>query len=282
MNKKLKKILLIIVLCFCLIMPKVIADSDFSTDYGSSDSWESDYDSSWDYDYSGLSIPIPSFDITIIEQHPWIVTLFLFFWFLITFVVGYVLFNVTSKNTQKIKDLTQEEINEIDPTINKEKIIEELINIFKDIQIAWMNFDYATLCRLQTDEVYNNQVMKLELLKQENQKNIMEDITVSSSSIDNIELVDNKEIINLYLVVKMKDYIIDTNTNEIVKGNKRYIKNTYLITYERSIINKVCPNCGIELEDTNKNICEQCNSVLVKKYSKFILNKKVKISQINL
>lgn len=38
----------------------------------------------------------------------------------------------------------------------------------------------------------------------------MEDITISSSSIDNIELVDNKEIINLYLVVKMKDYIIDT------------------------------------------------------------------------
>ena len=43
---------------------------------------------------------------------------------------------------------------------------------YKDIQIAWMNFDYNTLRSKLTDELYNQYAMQLDTMKVKNEQNI--------------------------------------------------------------------------------------------------------------
>lgn len=58
-------------------------------------------------------------------------------------------------------------------TEENEKIAEEAYQIYYDIQMAWMDFDYDVLKTLVTDELFHMYKNQLETLKMKNQQNIM-------------------------------------------------------------------------------------------------------------
>lgn len=51
-------------------------------------------------------------------------------------------------------------------------------HIYRQLQVAWMNFDYDKIKELVSDEMYNMYVNQLETLKVKNQKNMMEEINM--------------------------------------------------------------------------------------------------------
>ena len=278
MKKKNIIILLAIITLISIPIAKLKADSGWDSGY---DSGWSDTGSSWSSDYdrgssSGSSSTMDSITALIV--------------FTIIIIISiYISYKESQKkktnsNQSKqaqIKKLTQEEINNIDPSINLEEIKHYTFDLYKNVQDAWMNFDYDKLREYLSDELYNNYKMQLETLKMKNGRNIMENITYQNASITDIRKTETLETITVMLTISMKDYVVDKN-NVVTRGNKNATTTiTYLITLERGLQKELkhCPNCGAQLENNASSTCPYCNSVIVKTTSKFIMTKKENIKQ---
>ena len=172
-----------------------------------------------------------------------------------------VFISVSEKNKRRMynNNLNYQFIeNKYSHTSNKE-ILKQTYQIFYEVQMAWMNFDYNRLKELVSDELYNMYYNELETLKLKGQKNIMEGFRIK-----NISLVSTKEENNVIeycvnLKVAFFDYIIDNNGN-VVRGSKgNYHAMSYLLTFaSNSVKLEYCPNCSAPLPDNS--ICDYCGS----------------------
>lgn len=163
--------------------------------------------------------------------------------------------------------------------IDTNKLITDVFENYKNLQTAWMNFDYDTMKELVSDEMYNMYTNQLETLKIKNQQNIMSDIEFIEGYITDYKKINNKEIIKVYLSVSCYDYIINTKNNMTVRGNKN-IKLTlsYILTFEKNIdIINYCPQCGADVKNLTE--CNYCKSKIVNNNDKLKMTKKQIVSQ---
>ena len=183
-------------------------------------------------------------------------------------------------NKKRIKKLSNNDIvNLLGKNFDIKEFKNQVFNIYKDLQIAWMNFDDAKIKELVNDEMYNMYINQLETLKIKNQKNIMEDIKKIECEITDYYKSNNKEIFKIYLKVKCYDYIIDTETNKVMRG-KKYRKLTlgYILTFENNIDTiEHCPQCAADIKNTTE--CPYCKTKIVNNTSELKMIKKEIISQ---
>lgn len=181
-------------------------------------------------------------------------------------------------------DIDQSKINEIDPNISIEEFKKKAFNIYKDIQEAWMNFDTDKIRKLTTDEIYNMYSSQLETLKLKNQKNIMKNIEYVDAKIIDITNVNGVITINVYLRVKVLDYVINVKTNKTVRGrDNARLDIEYNLTFVKSENDdkkiETCPNCGAPVDIISSATCPYCDSTLVKNASDYVMSKKTCIGQ---
>lgn len=271
------------------------ADSGWDTDYDSGGSWDSGSDwggSSWDSgsDFNDHS-SVDSMSPIDISQDEFFTFLFLI---IITVFIAIISINVkhkrlASKDTNEIdiskyKELTQEQVNKIMPSLNVLEFNFKAYQIFYDVQMAWMNFDYDKLKELLTDELYNSYVMQLDVLKSKNHKNVMKGFELIESHIYDLKEENELYIVKVFLDVSFLDYIENVNTGIIVRGSvNNKVCNTYVLTFtcskeKATDINK-CPNCGAKVEGNATGTCEHCKSKLINKTYNWVMSKKEKINQ---
>ncbi len=285
MNKK--KILAVIMVLFiflCGTSVISIADSGWDFDYDSGDSdWGSDWDSSdWDsdYDYNGSGYVSDGSG----DGLGWgaIIT---------TVIIIIVVALINSKNGNSSPTLSNmpnvvgdDEFAKY-PGFNKEEFLSKAFEIYKGVQTAWSDFDYDTLRKLTTDEMYNMYKMQLETLSVKNQKNIMKDFNKSFIGITNIGMVNGILTVTVRLNVSQKDYVVNSMTNEVMRGNENAICS---VSYDLTFVNnketgKVltnCPNCGAPIANSSSQKCEYCNADLVGNATdNWVLAKKQNIRQ---
>ena len=298
MKKKYLYCILIVFSCLMVFYPIITkADSGWDSDYDTGGSWSSGSDwssSGWDYGHHSSSYS------SYLPNSPIVTVIF----FIIIFVLAII---YTIKLIQKNKgippiedpalenlhpingnnnyiDIEQSKINEIDPSINIEDFKKKAFNIYKDIQEAWMNFDTDKIRKLTTDEIYNMYSSQLETLKLKNQKNIMKNIEYVDAKITDIASVNDIITINVYLRVKVLDYVINVKTNKTVRGrDNARLDIEYNLTFVKSETDdkkvETCPNCGAPVDIISSATCPYCNSVLVKNASDYVMSKKTCIGQ---
>ena len=113
------------------------------------------------------------------------------------------------------------------------------------------------------------------------QKNIMDDITLIDVKITNMFIKENVITTTAYLKVTTYDYVINENTNKVVRGNKNSkLCIEYILTFTKNkeVIDK-CPNCGALINQQNIKVCEYCHSKLVTNENDYVLSKKTCINQ---
>ncbi len=308
MKKKLVLILVALSFVFSFSTSLVKADSgwDFDYDVGGSDwgsSWDSDWSSSsWDDDWSSSSWSssydddyhsssshsgIPSGDQTLANVFG-----AFFFGMLIFFVVLSIIMEQNRKQQSLIKkraidfsyykDLTPEELKKIDATLDVETAKQEFFEIYKKLQIAWMDFDTETIKENTTDEMYNMYSSQLKTLSMKKQKNIMSEITYEDAKIYDIKEENGIITLRVFLTVKCFDYVCDENNN-VVRGRKdKKVRISYSLTFVKSKVSKdkeKCPNCGALVDITSSEVCPYCRSLLVRTANKYVLSKKTNIWQ---
>ena len=294
--KKFSKYFLIIVGLFVLFFAfNTKADSGWDSDYDSGGSWDSgsdydydyDYDNDYDYDYdydSGYSGSSGSGggsgDGAIVV-----------FFVVIIFII--VLSAASTKKTPRYYRQTSyvsssnygyDDIGDYifeQYGLNKEELKKEFFNKFIDIQNAWMNFDYDSLSKLCTNELYNTYKSQLNVLKIKNGKNIMHSFKLLDCKITQISKVNNKLNFTVYMKISFYDYVINTKTCKVTRGKKyNAITNNYIMTFIKGdkVIDK-CPCCGAKVLGNTTDKCEYCRSVIVKDSSDYILSKKSNINR---
>ena len=168
--------------------------------------------------------------------------------------------------------ITEEEIKEKLQEEENEFLMERFDN-YCTIQNAWMNFDYDTLRKYTTDELYNQYEMQLQTLQRKEEQNIMYDYTPTYYKILQIEKDNNNTIVTVEIQVNLIDYIVDKNRKIIRGSDERVLHNDYIMTFTRN--NKMienCPNCNAPLN--GNNICPNCNTVIDNSQNNWVLSKK--------
>lgn len=255
----------------------VDADSGWDSSYDSGGSWDSG--SSWDYDSGSYSSGV------YVDGDDDIVGIIIFIVAIIIVVVS--ISNRYRGNGNNVKsygyvDLSDDKIREIDASIDKEKLKQEVFEIYKNVQESWMNFDFDNLRKYTTDELYNMYNSQLKVLKAKKQKNIMKDIVYKNAKVVDINIDNGIEKIIVYLNVEQYDYVVDTN-DKVVRGVSNYKNNVdYLITVTRSMKNNSidkCPNCGAKIDIISGGVCPYCDSTIINSTDKFVMSKKECINQ---
>ena len=176
-------------------------------------------------------------------------------------------------------------ISKLGSDFNYEEFKKMVFNNYKEIQIAWMNDNIESVRGLLSDTIFNTYKTQLMTLSTKQEQNMMEDIEYIDAFITNINININKgkEEIETTLIVTCRDYIINKNTKEVLRGKKNIInKYYYKLVFEKSLEEektKVCPNCGAELNDGNSTKCKYCGTVIVKESNNYILVDKKMLKQ---
>lgn len=282
MNKKIKNILIIFIFAIIILMPFYHpgADSGFDGSYSggssggfSGSSWSSSGGSYYGGSYSsGSSSPIVVFmPLTIM-----------------LIIVAIVIINSKKQgNTMPrtfLNNLNPYDIDKLKeylPNFDEEKFKNETYDIYQKVQIAWMNFDYDSMRKNVTDEMYNMYKSQLTTLSVKKQTNIMKDFNLLGFNIKGMEIKDNIISLTVIMQVECFDYIVDKN-NKVVRGtDKRKVIYNYAMTFNKGISEKPnkCPNCNAPLENVNSSKCPYCDSVIISENYDWVLAKKQVLSQ---
>ncbi len=288
--KNKKNIFLIIITClFLLVAITLHADSgwDGSYDSGGSSSWGSGGEnSSWESSGSGSSWSSSGSGNGEITWSTIISVL-------IVVVAIYFALKSTTKNKlpknvrEKMDEVLYEReynennIKQILPDYDKKEFRVKAFNIYKNIQIAWMNFDYDTLQKYTTNELYNLYKSELIVLKTKKQQNIMKDFELNNFSVDDMEVGKDEISIKVKMKITCKDYVVN-KYQKVVRGNKKDVIYDYEMTFTKGLNknNNKCPNCKAPLENNITSTCPYCNSVVISFNHDWVLSKKRVIYQV--
>ncbi len=243
-------------------------DSDSSWDYGSS--WDSG--SSYSSSGSGDSDPI--------------MTTFIIAIFLIFFVAAIIedinkQKNKNYSNDFKYTSYSIDKIKQIIPDFNEKEFLEKSYKIYLDTQNAWMDFDYKTLEKILTNELYNSYHSQLKALSIKKQKNIMKDFNLINNKIIDFNYTNSLLTIQTLLTVSFYDYVVDSNENTLRGNDKKKVVMTYKLTFTKTVSqnDNKCPNCNAPLKNNATNVCEYCKSVIISNSHDWILSKKESMNQ---
>ena len=180
-------------------------------------------------------------------------------------------------------DISEEELNKVLPGENLEALKQKLFDIYKDVQLAWMNFEYDKLKELCTDELATTYIGQLDMLKIKNGQNIMSDWSFDGAKITKV-IEDNDTVyITAIIDTRFFDYVINTNTNIVMQGYKHIkVHNIYEMVY---VVNKKlmegnlkCPKCGATITPNKEGKCEYCRTTLTMTNNKIVLSKKGRLN----
>ena len=264
--------MLAILTCFSLMQVNLKADSG----------WDSGYDSGWDSGGSSWDSGGSSWDSGgsyYSGGGSWQGAL-------IMLVIIIVIIIIASKNKNNSNGPIPQSLMITKPSVSDEELAKYNLNrgdllqksfeIYRNVQVAWMNFDYDTLRKYLSDELFNSYKMQLNALKLKKQKNVMEDFLNRQMVITGISENDGLITLNVELVVAQRDYVVDENNN-VVKGIRTrqmlvHYELTFTMTKEQN--SGKCPNCNAPLANQASNKCEYCGATVVTKNHDLVMVKK--------
>lgn len=164
-------------------------------------------------------------------------------------------------------------LKEKDPNFNEQDLLEQVGNLYMQMQDAWQKKDWEPMRAFMTDSLFNQMGRQLNELKEQGLTNCVERIAVLDSFISRYYQEGDNDVLVIRLSTRICDYTIKDATGELVRGNKtRELFMTYdwkmtrqkdRETLEKDTMTKVnCPNCGAPLSIKHTGHCEYCGTTV--------------------
>ncbi len=163
-------------------------------------------------------------------------------------------------NSALVAMYERERYNQVPKTEKNDKLLDNCYSIYREVQKAWMDFDYNSMRKLVTDELFNTYQNQLQTLELKGQKNIMNNFYPQEMELLRIDEEKGIYTILMYLKIEFYDYIVD-NQNKVLRGSSNQkVVMEYLLTYVDNTNEETkCPNCGAKLEE-EVSVCPYCQS----------------------
>ena len=141
-------------------------------------------------------------------------------------------------------------------------------NIFVKLYTCIMKGDLIDVRHFISEELYNNYINKINELISHNKRQMYDEINVKNTMIINRKILEDKEIIDVEIVSRYMDYIIDINTGDLISGDDtRRIERRNILRFEKKLntkdfgIVRKCPGCGASINVNNTGKCEYCDTI---------------------
>ncbi len=168
-------------------------------------------------------------------------------------------------------------INMIDTKEDTRELIEQVSNIYLKLYEGITNKDLSGVKKYLSMELYHEYNNLINNLYGPNEKQIYEDIEIVSTRLLSVEEINDKKIITISLVSKYKNYIINTESENITVGNdQRKVEKDNIITIVKFLDDsniKVlveCSNCGATIDISENEECEYCHTINHKDNVEFV------------
>ena len=130
-------------------------------------------------------------------------------------------------------------------------------NIFVKLYTCIMKGDLTDVRHFISDELISH-----------NKRQMYDEINVKNTMIINRKILEDKEIIDVEIVSRYMDYIIDINTGDLISGDDtRRIERRNILRFEKKLntkdfgIVRKCPGCGASINVNNTGKCEYCDTI---------------------
>lgn len=198
------------------------------------------------------------------------------------------IFDIAKEQRRAVRDMQNFEFLdsvEVEEETNKEGVhiskIQEKINgfeaelfkkwskqIFKCIKLGGEE-ELEIIKKFITFQLYEKLICQKRNFEKDGLEYITEDLMIEDVSIVDYAEAINKEEIKICIEARMKEYILDKNTQKVLRGNKeksydKKIIMTFLkqnLTSEEGFITN-CPNCGAESTQVEFGKCKYCDTLV--------------------
>lgn len=172
-----------------------------------------------------------------------------------------------------------------DPAFSQENFISRINNMFIQLQTAWMDKQWSSIRPFETDALFNMHKQQLQTYIDRNQTNAVENIAILDSKIVRYNQSSDYDEIDVYLQVRLNDYVKDDDTGKVVKGDPN--RDVYMV-YVWTLIRKgdvktekqteqyevtQCPNCAANVSINQSGECEYCGSTISSGQYNWVLSK---------
>lgn len=160
-------------------------------------------------------------------------------------------------------------INEIlkyNPDFTESNFKTFIDNAFIQIHLSIMTKEIENIKHFVTDEVYNKIENKVNDLNTKHQIQMYDEINVKETHILNVEITDTEIKINVNIISRYMDYLLDEEGNFISGNNTSRIQKDNYLTFVKMIESKElgtvrkCPGCGASIDINRSGKCEYCDS----------------------
>lgn len=141
-------------------------------------------------------------------------------------------------------------------------------NIFVKIHTSIMRGDLNDVAHFISDELQTELQNKINNLKNQNKRQMYDELNVKNTIILNRSIQNDKEVVTVEIISRYMDYIIDLDTGNTISGDDtRRIEKRNILTFEKKLITKEiglvrkCPGCGASISVNTSGKCEYCDTI---------------------
>lgn len=155
-------------------------------------------------------------------------------------------------------------MNEFNESMFKTKVDNIFVKLFTSI----MKGDLSDVDHFISDKVKNKYMPYINELKSRNERQMYDELNVKDTKILSRKELDDKEVIEVEIISRYMDYIIDIDSGETIKGDDtRRIEKRNILVFEKKndtkdikLVRK-CPGCGASISVNTSGRCEYCGTI---------------------
>lgn len=141
-------------------------------------------------------------------------------------------------------------------------------NIFVKLYTSIMKGNLDDVKHFLSTSVYEKFNNYVNQLLSSGKRNMYDELNVKDTKIIKRTITSEKEIVEVELISRYMDYIIDINTGNVLSGDDtRRVEKRNILTFEKkldtkdSTIVRKCPGCGASISVNTSGKCEYCGSI---------------------
>ena len=179
-----------------------------------------------------------------------------------------------------------------DPNFSEAAMLSKVEHLFITTQEAYCSQNYEPVRPFLSNALYEQHVKQIQEKKARGERNVMSEMAVLMSKLENWQQDGHNEYLDVWLRVKYKSYIgrID-DPSQVVSGNPN---RTFFIDFRWQFTRSAgsqtvaatdavhtghCPNCGAPINMNQSGKCEFCGSVISTTVHDWVLSKVDAIQQ---
>ena len=140
-------------------------------------------------------------------------------------------------------------------------------NIFVKVYTSIMKQNLEAVSHFISDSLEEELQNKINNLKSQNKRQMYDELNVKDTRILNRYIENDKEVVEVELISRYMDYIIDIDTGDLLSGDDtRRIEKINILRFEKKLDTKdiglvrKCPGCGVSISVNTSGKCDYCGA----------------------